>query len=209
MAWRTVSHPASLPPTTRKGPLGWRAGKEDALQSKGNTPLSHSGTCHIPENLRGVAANHCLKLRRDECGDPVIPGSRGQIYAYDDAFLAVLLLFSSKRAWTHGREKLLATGFTLLQECDTEGTATFDPQNREQVALAIKIAGAKKRRRVSTETVARLASFAKSRRAIAGTALPATETRIGLGGYVRPHPNERVPLSGSAAMKRAHREEAQ
>jgi hypothetical protein len=77
------------------------------------------------------------------------------------------------------REKeLVAAGLTLLQDCDTEGTASFDPKNPEQARPAIRVAGVKQRRRISTETAEHLASFSKSRRTIAGKAPLALGTTV-------------------------------
>jgi hypothetical protein len=135
-------------------------------------------------HLQQIATNYRLRLARDECGDPVILGKGGHLYAYDDSFLAVLVSSSSKRAWTHARKKLVAAGLTLLQDCDIEGTARFDPLNPQQAKVAIHLAGVKKRRCVTPETKAKLASFSRARQSMAGKPLPAVGASSGRRTYI-------------------------
>jgi hypothetical protein len=47
----------------------------------------------------------------------------------------------------------------IRQDGDHEGTATFDPENREQVRLAFKYADVKRKRQVSEATRGRLRHF--------------------------------------------------
>jgi hypothetical protein len=170
------------------------------LPHKNRTARSDSAS-HFTEHLGRVASKFRLRVRRDECGDPVIPGRTGQLYVHDDSLLGVLVFLPSKRAWSHARKRLLVAGFTLFQDCDIEGTAGFDPRNRAQVDLAIKVAGVKRRRRISRETAARLASFSKSRRSIAGTALLVAGTSAGGDGCIPPRPRYPDPESGSPATR--------
>ena len=96
--------------------------------------------------LKQFSKRHRLKLRRDECGDYFIGGKWGQVYEYDPERLAVLFLGDTKRLWHAAKKKLTAARFRLMQDCDTEGTATFDPADTEQCRLAIQVIRAKPRR---------------------------------------------------------------
>jgi len=63
-------------------------------------------------------------LRRDECGDPVIMGTRGKIYACEGIF-SVYAVGRSPRHWTFIKRSL--AGFcTVTQDCDDEGFLRLD-----------------------------------------------------------------------------------
>jgi len=49
------------------------------------------------------------------------------------------------------KKKLVAAGFEIRQDGDCEGSALFDPHDREQVKLALKLAGIRTRRELSPE----------------------------------------------------------
>ena len=172
------------------------------MQTKVTTPDPRLAS-RVPIHLRQIATDYRLRLSRDECGEVIIKGSKGHLYAHDDSVLAVLVFLSSKRAWTHARKKLITAGLALLQDCDTEGTASLDSQNPEQVNLAIRVAGVKQRRRVTPETAERLGSFSRWRRTIAGRALLAAETNVVAGRYIPSHPNQVGAETSSPAMKPA------
>lgn len=171
------------------------------MQRQNSTALPNRASRDILEHLRQTANAYRLHPSRDECGDLIIRGRAGQIFAYDSVHLGVLVFCPSKTAWTYAKKKLLAAGFRLLQDCDTEGTATFDPQQSLQVNLAIGITRISERRHVSPETKARLASFSRSRRNIAGRAILALGTNVGEEEYVPPHASKVAPTSGSPATK--------
>jgi hypothetical protein len=107
-------------------------------------------------------------LRRDGCGEPVILGKRtasempdrpeyrSHIYEVGEGRLAVCLVFPTKNRWTYAKKKLRAAGFTVLQDGDMEGTASFDASVGKQAHVAIRITGAKARRRASSAQIAGL-----------------------------------------------------
>jgi len=104
------------------------------------------------------ALKHRLRVRRDECGDEIIPGKFGQIYEYAKGLFAVMYMPdpegkrpAKSKQWTNRRNWMLAAGFKILQDCDGEGTASFDPHDQQQVNLAIRVAGIKRRRVLSEE----------------------------------------------------------
>jgi hypothetical protein len=107
-----------------------------------------------------------LKTKTDDCGEQIIPGKQGQIYEYslDGSKFGVMFMppktsteplgkWCPKR-WGNFRRAGIAVGMTVLQNGDSEGCLQFDPANKAHVKLAIKIAGAKTKRRVSPETAA-------------------------------------------------------
>ena len=87
-----------------------------------------------------------LRVKRDECGDPIIPGQRGHIYEHNHTMLGMLFMPCRPRLWANAKRKLLAAGFVIRQDEDEEGTALLDPFNPAQVQLALKLVGAKPKR---------------------------------------------------------------
>jgi hypothetical protein len=149
-----------------------------------NTTQRGVRTSHrVPKQLQDLASYYRLSLIRDSCGESIIPGRNGQLYAYDHAIAGITVSFDSKRAWSFARKKLLLAGFSLFQNCDTEGSATFNHQNPNHVKLALRLAGIKARRRVSSETLARLAAFSRARKVIAGTPVVAIGATIKATNY--------------------------
>jgi hypothetical protein len=61
------------------------------------------------------------------------------------------------KLWTILRKRMLAAGFEIRQNGDWEGTATFDPADSAQARLAIKVIGARKKRRISEAQLKNLA----------------------------------------------------
>jgi hypothetical protein len=122
---------------------------------------------HIEE----FSQQYRVRTRRDECGEAVIPGKLWkaqpkpkrfyghQVFEFDDGQFGVLLMFpvengheigsSGKSArWANARKTLLLAGFTLHQDSDAEGIALFNPENKPQSRLALKLAGVRTRRSV-------------------------------------------------------------
>jgi len=127
-------------------------------------------------DIAQFAETHSVRTRRDECGEVFVPGKRWkvqpipkfrparelytyghQIYDHGDGRFGVMLMFpvdngkeiggSGKSAkWGNARKKLLAAGFTLKQNGDAEGACLFNPSNKAQAKLALKLAGVKQRR---------------------------------------------------------------
>src|ERR1700730_13580146 len=117
--------------------------------------------------IEEFAQRYRVDTRRDDCGDAVL-GTRHQIYEYSAGRFALLLAFdvdnghdvggSGKSAkWVNARKKLLNAGFTLKQDGDAEGVALFDPEDKTQGKLALRLAGIRTRQ-VSPERKAALAA---------------------------------------------------
>lgn len=113
------------------------------------------------ELIHAFAEHNRLRTSRESDGTTVIRGQAGcQLYEYGEGELG-LLVFSERhnrrpRRWAAIRKKCLATGMTLRQNGDEEGAFSFDPNNRQQSRLAIKIAGARPKRQLSPEHRAKL-----------------------------------------------------
>jgi hypothetical protein len=114
------------------------------------------------------AVQHNLKPRRDDCNDPIICGKVGHICeGYSGGLLGVFVSAETPRAWTYVKLKLVAEAMRVKQDGDTDGVLTFDPANRIQARLALKVAGIKTRRKAAPPSPAQLAAratFADSRR---------------------------------------------
>lgn len=117
------------------------------------------------------------RTRKDECGELIIPGKlwkvqpkAGRMYGHHiyehgaDRF-GVMLMFDSARKWNNAKKTLVAAGFTLRQNAETEGTALFDPEDKAQAKLALKITGARIRRQLSPEKREALVQRLQSARA--------------------------------------------
>ena len=108
-------------------------------------------------DLSKFAKKYRLTLKIDNAdGTEVIFGRTGQIYEYDLNLLCVMFIFpkdakARPRGWHNARTKCLAAGMTLRQNGDAEGSLSFDPENAEQARLAIRIAGAMRKRRLSEQ----------------------------------------------------------
>jgi hypothetical protein len=114
-------------------------------------------------NIDQFAVTHHARVRKDECGEPIINGRLWKqqpkpgrmyghhIYEHGDGRFGVMLMFDSARKWNNAKKTLTASDFTIKQNAETEGTALFDPENKAQAKLAMKITGARIRRQLSPE----------------------------------------------------------
>jgi hypothetical protein len=105
--------------------------------------------------LQEFAEKHLLRVRRsrDDDTDNVV-GKFGEIYEYSNSELGLMLCGgpTGTGRWARVRSECLAAGMTLRQN----GPLSFDPANTKQAALAIKVAGARPKRRLSSEHKAKL-----------------------------------------------------
>ena len=125
--------------------------------------------------LTKFAKQHRLKTRKDVCVEIIIPGRTGQIYEYGEGLLAVMFMTALPRdqwsdpptedemwgkwqpkTWGNHKRAATAIGMTVVQNGDSEGALAFDPKNREQAKLAIRVARVRPKRQVSPEQLARL-----------------------------------------------------
>jgi len=130
-------------------------------ESKQNLRFQSSHNSNDETIITAFAQQHRLHTFRDTDGTTVIRGRDGcQLYEYSDSELGLLVSSETNdprpRRWTAIRKKCLAVGMILRQNGDDEGALSFDPNNRQQSRLAIKIAGARPKRQLSPEHRAKL-----------------------------------------------------
>ena len=136
--------------------------------------------------VQEFAERNRLKTVRDECNDTTIPGRQGQIYSQDGTEFGVMFMLPKTKAlpwgrwspktWGNFRRAGLAAGMVVLQDGDSEGCLSFDPENREHVQLAIKTAKVKRRRQASP---AQLEHLTRMRASLPRRPAGALETRDG------------------------------
>ena len=118
-------------------------------------------------DIKEFAERYKVNVRRDECNDAVVVGKRGSVYdGFSDGRLGVCVMSTTARKWNRVRQTMEAEGFTIKQNGDTEGGATFDPANSKQARLALKAAGIKTRRTASAAQLAVLEA-ARAQRSVA------------------------------------------
>src|SRR5579863_9850041 len=112
------------------------------------------------KTLGSFAETYRVRATRDGCGESIIPRKlramgvplrpeySGHIYDYGSGRFGVVLMFESKRRWGSAKRKLVAAGFEIRQDGDSEGTALFDPADAAQARLAIRLARIPARRRL-------------------------------------------------------------
>ena len=116
--------------------------------------------------INTFAENNRLKVEKDDCGDAIIPGKYGHIYEYGSGKLGVCIMSNSGNAfrWNRAREAFIASGIDVTQNGDTEGCATFDPENATRAKIAMLHAKVKMKRQVSPERrEAMIANLARAR----------------------------------------------
>ncbi len=102
-------------------------------------------------DIQAFANRYRLRLKRHEDGGPIISGKLAHVYEHDDSLLGLLFLPDRPRLWSHAKRKLEAADFTIWQNGDEEGSALFDPTNKAQARLALKVVGIKRKRSLTPE----------------------------------------------------------
>jgi hypothetical protein len=125
------------------------------------------------------AEKYHVKVRRDSCGDEIIPGTprfgdeiiprrprkakrqedREHIYQHSDdgKLFGVFVDCRTPKAFGFALRRLLAAGFVPGQIGDTECNMLFDPSNPKEAGLAIQEAGIRIRKPASPAQLASLA----------------------------------------------------
>ncbi len=120
-----------------------------------------------------------LTTKKDSCGEVVIAGrprdaaraeDRCHIFEHGNGKFGICLLMGTVGKWNNRKKTAQGEGFTLGQDGDTEGTLLFDPQDTKQSKLAIRLVGAREKRRVTPEQLNHLAKvgFKPSRHTVDG-----------------------------------------
>jgi hypothetical protein len=110
-------------------------------------------------NILDFSRKYRLKVQHDrQDGTSIIAGRRGQIYQYKEDELAVMFMpgESHPRLWNSQRRTCVSAGMVVRQNGDSEGVLSFDALDKEQVRLAIRLAGVRRRRKLSPEHKAKL-----------------------------------------------------
>ena len=116
---------------------------------------------HREEMIHTFAQQNRLPTTRAADGSIVIPGRAGcHLYEYSDSELGLIVLSDAKdsrpRRWVGIRKKCVEARMTLRQNGEDEGALSFNPTNRQQSRLAIKVTGARPKRQLSPEHRAKL-----------------------------------------------------
>jgi hypothetical protein len=143
--------------------------------------------------VKHFADTYRVRARRDECGELILPGRIGHVYEHGAGRFGVYLSYPTKRAWSSAKRTLTATGFTIRQNGDMEGTVLFDPENEQQARLALTIARIRKRRVLTAEQRQRMADRMRSIK---------KGVSVKKSGNLPPHEAEGVdsPCSGQRAV---------
>lgn len=113
------------------------------------------------ELIHSFSEQNRLRTSRETDGTTVICGQGGcHIYQYSDSELGLMILSDGEdtraRRWNRNRKKCLAAGMILRQNAEDEGALSFNPGDRQQARLAIKVAGVRRKRQLSPEHRAKL-----------------------------------------------------
>ena len=130
-------------------------------------------------DLKQFAEHYRLKIRQGEDGEPVILGKFGHLYEHNQELFGLMFIPPEKvgtdKRWGYAKRKFETRDFVIWQDGDYEGSALFDPANRSQARLALKVAGIKRKRRVNL-TPKQLANL---KRPPAGDGVSILETQQG------------------------------
>jgi hypothetical protein len=104
--------------------------------------------------IHSFAEQNRLRTSRETDGTTVICGQDGcHLYEYNDSELGLMILSDGDdihlRRWSGIRKKCIAAGMILQQNAEDEGALSFDPKNKQQSCLAIKVTGVRPKRRLS------------------------------------------------------------
>jgi hypothetical protein len=128
-----------------------------------------------PTTLAGFAEQYRLRVKHDDCGDPIIRGKFGHLYEHCADRLGIVLEAPADSTLLPNtlrsrKRRAIAAGFLLHQGGDCESILLFDPTDVKQARLAIRLIQAKKIRQAAQPSDAQLraralfSSKARSRR---------------------------------------------
>jgi hypothetical protein len=102
-----------------------------------------------------------VRVKKD-CGEVTAPGTYGHVFDYGKGRFGIFLEDnppakpSRAKALLARRREALAAGFTPTQMGDCESVLLFDFTSQEQIKLALKLVGTKKKRQISPEHLQKL-----------------------------------------------------
>ena len=100
-------------------------------------------------NVTEFATTHRARVKRDGCGDQIIAGKFGHIYAHDDQVFGLVFEASADEARRDAticrrRQSAIRAGFIRHQWGDVEGIVLFDPTNEVLAQRALKLISARR-----------------------------------------------------------------
>ncbi len=107
----------------------------------------------MDKTIIAFAEKYRLRVRRDECGDPIVVGKLGELHQHDDGLVGLILMSpngdDAKLDNTLGSRmrKALWEVLELHQRGDYESSFLFDAENKQHARLAIRLIGCKRKRR--------------------------------------------------------------
>ena len=105
------------------------------------------------KSIIAFAEKYRLRVRRDECGDPIVVGKLGELYQHDDGLVGLVLMSPNgddpklDNTLRSKMRKALREGLELHQRGDYESSFLFDAENKQHARLAIRLIGCKRKRR--------------------------------------------------------------
>ena len=118
-------------------------------------------------NIQEFAEKYRLRVKRAEDGELIVPAKLGHLYSHDpDRGIFGLVLeapaddSSLDNTLRARKRKAEREGFEVHQECDFEAVLLFDANDPKKVRLAIRLVGARRKRKVQV-SAASLANLRK------------------------------------------------
>ena len=111
----------------------------------------------VPGGLADFVEQYRVRVKRDDCGEPIVPGKVGRLYEHDASRFGVVLEVPpddarSDKTLRARRRRAIATGFVVHQEGEFEALLLFDPGDGKQAALDVRLIRAKKIRQAARAT---------------------------------------------------------
>ena len=109
----------------------------------------------MDKTIIAFAEKYRLRVRRDECGDPIVVGKVGELYQHDDGLVGLVLMSPNgdnpklDNTLRSRMRKALREGLELHQRGDYESSFLFDAENKQHTRLAIRLIGCKRKRRAN------------------------------------------------------------
>lgn len=113
--------------------------------------------------LQEFSERYKVKIKRDECGDEIIPGKlvRGcgperpsyhhHIYPLANGVFAVYLNFPTKSRFKRAAQLLQSAGAQPVVTAEADGILSFDPANDSLVKRVLKVTRCRLRRQLTEE----------------------------------------------------------
>ena len=147
----------------------------------------------MDKTIIAFAKKYRLRVRRDECGDPIVVGKLGELYQHDEGLVGLALMSPNgddpklDNTLRARMRKALREGLELVQQGDYESSFLFDAENKQHASLAVRLIRCKRKRRAKLSPnflAARKRSQFQRRTVQEGPERPQTEPIPGLVGVM-------------------------